>query len=245
MSRRTVIVLGLAFALAGCGTGPSGAARPSGPADTQATAPAPKATPDATPALHVFRAQGGTVSGEDLYRSLRQWASRYDKVALARVVAIQAPQWNTRDGKLPSGLDFLDPVPGNGNALRILRPIRLELVRALRGDWAKGDFYTLRWGGRVGNDVEETNPDPFPLTAGQLMVVFARNEPIDIGAAFPLTVISDFPVDSAGRVLTPLADRSAPANPDETLPPPDPEAGITLDNIAGYVDLGPPPPGPG
>lgn len=197
-----------------------------------------------SPSPHVFSAQGGTVSGEDPYRSFRQWASTYEQVAIARVVAIGPPQWNTKDGRLPPGLDFLDPVPGNGNALRILRPIRLELVRALRGDWPK-DFYTLRWGGQVGNDVEKTKPDPLPLPDGQLAIVFGMREPLDIGASFPLAVLSEFPVDGSNRILTPAPDRTAPINPDETLPPADPPGGITLDNIGQYLDLVPPPPGPG
>jgi hypothetical protein len=57
-------------------------------------------------------------------------------------------------------------------------------------------------------------------------------------------VLSDFPVDGSNRILTPTADRTAPINPDETLPPADPPAGITLDNIGQYIDLPPPRPDP-
>jgi hypothetical protein len=57
-------------------------------------------------------------------------------------------------------------------------------VRALRGGWPN-DFYTLRWGGQVGNDVEKTKPDPLPLADGQLVIVFGMKEPLDIGATFP------------------------------------------------------------
>lgn len=231
---KLLLAVAIAFVLLGCTS--AGTPRSAPLVDAQ--------TPSPSPSPHVFSAQGGAVSGEDRYRSFRQWASQYDQVAIARVVAMGPAQWNTKDGRLPPGLDFLDPVPGNGNALRILRPIQLELVRAMRGDWPK-DFYTLRWGGQVGNDVEETKPDPLPLAGGQLVIVFGMKEPLDIGATFPLTVLSDFPVDGSNRILTPTADRTAPINPDETLPPADPPGGITLDNIGQYLDLLPRPPGPG
>jgi len=155
---------------------------------------------------------------------------------------------DTKDGTLPPGLDFLDTAPGSDSVLMIVRPIRFELVRSLRGSWPKDAFYGARNGGRVGNDVYETRRDPADppdLTVGGLAVVFGMAQPIDEGGAFPTTVTSSFPVDSSGRVLTPIPNRSPPTNPDESLPPADPAGGITLDNVDRYVDLVPPRPGPG
>lgn len=240
------VILTLVVTLAGTGCAATGQREPG----TSATASAAgrTAVPAPSPTLHVFTPQGGTVSGGDRYRSFRQWASLWDRVAIARVVAIEPAQWNTKDGTLPPGLDFLQPVPGNDNVLVIMRPIRFELVRALRGTWPKSDFFGRRNGGRVGNDVYETRPDPGDppeLQSGDLAVVFSFAEPIDVGGAFPLTVTSAFPVDASGAVLTPAADRTPPLSPRQTLPPPDPAGGITLDAVGQYLDLLPSPPGAG
>jgi hypothetical protein len=89
-------------------------------------------TPSPLPSPHVFSALGGTVSGEDRYRSFRQWASKYDQVAVARVVAMGPAQWNTKDGRLPPGLDFLDPVPGNGPPNPSTDPARTRACPAWR-----------------------------------------------------------------------------------------------------------------
>lgn len=241
VSRRTglpaiLMPMLLIAACAGSGDGDVNVPSPSSAANAS-TVPqvSTPATDVPTPTPHIFSAQGGTVSGTDRYRSFRQWAALWPNAALVRVVEIGPPQWNTKDGRLPPGLDFLDPVPGNPNVLRILRPIRMELVRVLRGSWPPDDVYGLRWGGRVGNDIEETDPDPFPPKVGQEVIAFAPAQPIDLGAAFPLWVVSGFPVDASGRVLTPEADREPDPNPDQTLPPADPPAGITLDEIESYL----------
>lgn len=231
-----LIAMLLIAACAWSGDGGLNRASPSRVADASTIPPAGTAPTDVpTPTLHIFSAQGGTVSGTDSYRSFRQWAALWPNAALVRVVEIGPPQWNTTDGKLPPGLDFPDPVPGNPNVLRILRPTRMELVRVLRGSWPTEDVYGLRWGGRVGNDIEETDTDPFPPKVGQQVIAFALAQPIDIGADFPLWVVSGFPVDASGRVLTPEADREPDPNPDQTLPPADPPAGITLDEIESYL----------
>lgn len=145
----------------------------------------------------------GGGAGSYYYGSFEEFASMTDGVAIVRVTSVGEVQYPTNNGQRPSCAVATEPW-GVG------RLIRVELVTLVRGTWsATGPAAYWLPGGTIGGDTtteagyELDLPDP---VAGERAVAFLLAQPqdLDVGdGTLPIHIGLLFPVDQAGRVVTP------------------------------------------
>lgn len=203
-----VVALLAVVAVAGCarmlpGGGPSATApQPSAAEVPSAAAPQPSAAevPSVVPSPTPCPFGGG--EGSYYYGSFEEFASMTDGVAVVRVTSVGPVQYPTADGERPSCAPETE-------AWGVGRLIEAELVTLVRGTWPNGSAAYWLPGGTIGADrttetgFEAELPDP---VAGELAVAFllSRTEDLDVGdGVLPIDIGLLFPVNTAGRVITP------------------------------------------
>ncbi len=190
----------LALILAGCaGTSSSGAATEEPSASGLGPPVATAAT--VAPGTTSSPATGG--AGSFYYGSIREFSTAAKGIALVRVTNVGDLQYNTVDGSRPA-----EGTPLTGS-ISVGRIVEVSLVRLVKGSWLAGQ--TARYwqpGGTIGADSTPSEgfmglprPEQGSTMVAFLAPVAADLDPTD--AELPMDIIALFPVNQAGRVLTP------------------------------------------
>lgn len=149
---------------------------------------------------------GGATIG---YESFAVRASGFDGVAVVRVGGVGAPAWNTPDGARPSDAALIDAMSGDTQFDYFIgTPVSLELVRMIKGDWNPPTTTTTWWragGGAQGDRVVIDDLRPPAPSVGQLAVAFTFDSPREPTPGVSLFIAEAYPVQSDGRILTPLS----------------------------------------
>lgn len=193
-----VVALLAVVAVAGCarmlpGGGPSAA----GPQPSAAEVPSVAASPTPCPI------GGGAFSYG--YGSFAEFAAMTDGVAVVRIVSVGEVQYSTDDGRRPSCAD----VAAADDAFGVGRVVQVEMVEVVRGTWPAPGPVASYWlpGGAIGGDVSPEAGFDLPApTTGALAVAFLLAQPIDFDdgqGTLAVHIGELFPVDDAGRVVTP------------------------------------------
>ena len=97
-------------------------------------------------------------------------------IVIGTVKQILPARWTTADGRRPA----------NPTGYTIFRPVFVDVEEYLKGEQNAKTLQLYAWGGRIGNDVYETQPDKlYEFQQGERAVLFL--EELD-PAAFPFSI---------------------------------------------------------
>jgi hypothetical protein len=197
MSRHLVRLTVLAVVIvgvAGCTRSPGTTAAPTGTESAETATPA-EIVPSANDCVSLY------LSIDALDPTLENLRAESKDVVVGTVVSEGAPFWDSPTGRAPKPGEPL----GEGNEFYILTPYTVTIDEAVAGSRAAGDVTVVVEGGEIDCNKLEVSP-AVTLAVKDTYVLFLkpRQAADGAGALNQPMVFHAFPVQSDGKVLTPL-----------------------------------------